>query len=417
MRAEIVSIGTELLLGQIVDTNAAYLAQKLSELGYDAHFRQTVGDNHRRAVQVVSLAIERADVVLITGGLGPTEDDVTRQVVAAAVGVPLVESPEALEQVEGYFQRLGREMSAAQRRQALIPMGSRVIPNPVGSAPGFLWEGADRAIIALPGVPGELRAMMESWVVPYLRELARTRGGQGVIVSRVLRFVGIGEAALEQQLIDLIHGRANPTLATYAGVGEVSLRITARAADEEAARALIEPVERAVMERMGPFCYGFDDDTLESVVVRLLERRGWKLAVAESCTGGLIGDRLTNVPGVSAFLLEDVVAYSNDAKSRRLGVDPELIRAHGAVSEACALAMAEGIRRTAGADVGLAVTGIAGPGGGTPEKPVGLVYVAAACPGRTLVERHQFPGDRMQVKRRAATAALALLRRCLLEAD
>lgn len=416
MRAEIVTIGTELLLGQIVDTNSAYLAQKLSELGYDAYFRQTVGDNHRRAVQALSLALERADVVLVSGGLGPTEDDVTREAVAAAVGVPLEESPEALQQVESYFRRLGREMLPGQRRQALIPRGARVIPNPVGTAPGFVWESPDRAVVALPGVPGELRAMMEGWVMPYLRERARSRGGEAAIVSRVLRFVGIGEAALEQQLIDLIHGRTNPTLATYAGVGEVSLRITARAADHEAAQALVEPVERAVLQRVGAFCYGFDDDTLESVVVRLLERRGWKLAVAESCTGGLVGDRLTNVPGVSSLLLEDVVAYSNESKSRRLGVDPELIREYGAVSEPCARAMADGIRRTADADVGLAITGIAGPGGGSPEKPVGLVFVAVACPGRTLAERHQFLGDRLQVKRRAATAALALLRRCLVEA-
>lgn len=410
-----VSIGTELLLGQVVDTNAAYLARKLSEVGYDAYFRQTVGDNHRRAVQAVALALERADVVLISGGLGPTEDDVTREVVAAVVGAPLEESPEALDQVEAYFRRARREMLPVQRRQALVPRGARIIPNPVGSAPGFAWEGHQRAVVALPGVPAELRAMTETWVVPYLRELARSRGERAVVFSRVLRFAGIGEAALEQRLVDLLHGRANPTLATYAGTGEVSLRITARAADEPAARALVEPVERAVLERVGEFCYGFDGDTLESVVVQLLGRRAWKLAVAESCTGGLVGDRLTNVPGVSAYLLEDVVAYSNDAKVRRLGVDPHLIADHGAVSEACALAMAEGVRRTAGADVGLAVTGIAGPGGGSAEKPVGLVYVAAAWPGGARAERHHFAGDRWQVKQRAAVAALWLLRRCLVE--
>lgn len=417
MRAEIVSIGTELLLGQIVDTNAAYMAQKLSEIGYDAHFRQTVGDNHRRAVQAVALAIERADVVLISGGLGPTEDDITRDVVAAAVGAPLEVSEEAASHVEDYFRRLGREMIPSQRRQALIPQGGRVIPNRLGTAPGFAWEGQGKAVVALPGVPRELRAMMEGWVIPYLRERARRLAGiEGIVFSRTLRFVGVGEAALEQVLIDLIHRRENPTLATYAGTGEVSLRITARARDEGEARALIAPVERAVLERAGAFCYGFDADTLESAVVTLLSRRNWKLAVAESCTGGLVGDRLTNVPGVSAYLLEDVVAYSNEAKIHRLGVDPEVIRLHGAVSEACARAMAEGVRGTSGADAGLAVTGVAGPGGGSAEKPVGLVFMAVALPSGTPVERHQFAGDRLQVKQRAATAALDLLRRGLLGA-
>ncbi|HEY8498874.1 MAG TPA: competence/damage-inducible protein A [Limnochordales bacterium] len=416
MRAEILTIGTELLLGQIVDTNAAYLARKLSELGYDAYFRQTVGDNHRRAVMALSLALERSDVVIVSGGLGPTEDDVTREVVAAAVGAPLEESAEALAQLQAYLQRVGRPLLPAQRRQALVPRGARVIPNPVGTAPGFAWEGAGRAVVALPGVPGELRAMVESWVAPYLAEWARERGQAGVIHSRVLRFVGIGESDLERALLDLLHGRTNPTLATYAGTGEVSLRITARAPDRAAAEAMVAPVEQAVLERVGRFCYGFDGDTLESVVLRELERRGWRLAVAESCTGGLVGDRLTNVPGASAVLVEDVVAYANEAKERRLGVDGELLRQHGAVSEACARAMAEGVRRLSGADVGLATTGIAGPGGGTPEKPVGLVYVAVACPGRTVAEQHRFGGDRLHVKARAATAALALLRRCLVEA-
>ncbi|HEY8426383.1 MAG TPA: competence/damage-inducible protein A [Limnochordales bacterium] len=416
MRAEIVTIGTELLLGQIIDTNSAYLARKLGELGYDTYFRQTVGDNHRRAVMAVSLALERADVVIVTGGLGPTEDDVTRDVVAAAVGVPLEESAEALAQVTAYFERVGRPMAPTQRRQALVPKGARIVPNPVGTAPGFVWEGTDRAVVALPGPPGELKAMMESWVGPYLAERARSRGQAGVIVSRLLHFVGIGEADLEQRLLDLLHGRTNPTLATYAGTGQVSLRITARAADEATARGMIGPVEQEVLARVGAYCYGFDDETLEAVVVRALARRGWKLAVAESCTGGLVGDRLTNVPGASEVLLEDVVAYSNEAKQRRLGVEAALIQEHGAVSEACARAMAEGVRRSAGADVGLAITGIAGPGGGTPEKPVGLVYMAVATPAATVAERHRFGGDRLHVKARAATTALALLRRCLVEA-
>ncbi|MBE3597708.1 MAG: competence/damage-inducible protein A [Limnochordaceae bacterium] len=417
MRAEIVTIGTELLLGQIVDTNAAYLARTLSAVGYDAHFRQTVGDNYQRAVEAVSLALGRSDVVLVSGGLGPTEDDVTREVVAGAAGVPLELSAEALDQVEAYFRRLGREMLASQRRQALVPRGSRVIPNPVGTAPGFAWEGDGRAIIALPGVPAELEAMTRSWVVPYLQERARRAGQSGVILSRVLRVTGPGEAAVEQALQDLLHGRSNPTVATYAGTGEVHVRITARAPDEEAARALLAPVEREALRRLRDAVYGFDDQTLESVVVDLLRRASARLAVAESCTGGLVGDRLTNVPGVSECLVEDLVVYSNEAKMRHLGVDARILSEHGAVSEPCALAMARGVAARAAADLGLAITGIAGPGGGTPTKPVGLVYLAVAGRGGTRVERHVFGGDRIQVKRRSAQAALDLLRRFLLEAS
>ncbi len=415
LTAEIVSIGTELLLGQIVDTNATYLARRLSEVGVACYFRQTVGDNVRRAVQAVSLALERADVVLLVGGLGPTDDDVTRQVAASVVGVGLQEHPEALSHVESYFRRIGRPMTPGQRRQALVPQGARIIPNPVGTAPGFLWEGSGKILIALPGPPGELTAMVDGWVLPHLADRARQAGAGQVFYSRVLRFTGIGEAALEDRLRDLIASQSNPTLATYAGVGEVSLRITAAAADEERARALVEPVEQAVRERLGLYCYGVGDATLEGVVAELLEKRGLTLAIAESCTGGNVSDALTDIPGISRVLLETVVAYSNGAKVRRLGVEPAVLEAHGAVSEACARAMAEGVRRTAEADVGLGITGIAGPSGGSPEKPVGLVYVAAALPWATVAERHLFGGDRRAIKVRAARAALDLLRRQLLK--
>lgn len=414
LTAEIVSIGTELLLGQIVDTNAAYLARRLSELGIECYYRQTVGDNVRRAVHTVSLALERADVVLLVGGLGPTDDDVTRQVAASVVGVPLCEHPDALSHVESYFRRLERPLSPGQRRQALVPQDARIIPNPVGTAPGFVWEGAGRTLVALPGPPGELVAMVDGWVVPYLAERARQAGAQRVIYSRVLRFTGIGEAALEDRLRDLIDAQSNPTLATYAGVGEVSLRITAAAPNEEQARALVAPLERVVRERLGPYCYGTGDETLEGVVAELLAQRHLTLAIAESCTGGRVTDAFTDVPGVSRVLVETVVAYSNESKVRRLGVDRAVLEAYGAVSEPCARAMAEGARRTAPADVGLGITGIAGPTGGSPDKPVGLVYLAAALPWGTVAERHLFGGDRRSVKARAARAALDLLRRQIL---
>ena len=414
MRAEIVSIGTELLLGQIVDTNAAYLARQLSALGLDCFYRQTVGDNVRRALHAVSLALERADVVLLVGGLGPTDDDITRQVAAGAVGTELEEHPEALALVEAYFRRLNRPMQPHQRRQALLPRGARVIPNANGSAPGFAWEGGGKAVVALPGPPLELQAMVEGWVASYLAELVRRREGGRVIRSRLLRFVGIGEAALEEQLQDLIRSQSNPTLATYAGVGEVSLRLTASAPDATEADRLLDGLEQQVRARVGSYLYGTGEQSLEEAVVELLQQQGCTLAVAESCTGGLIGDRLTNVPGVSRHLLEVAVVYSNEAKVRRLGVSPELLEAHGAVSEACVRAMAQGVRRTAGSDIGLAVSGIAGPGGGTADKPVGLVFVAVADADACQVEQHRFPGQRRTVKWRASQAALDLLRRWLL---
>src|SRR5690606_9679143 len=316
LRAEMLSIGTELLLGQVVDTNAAYISERLAQLGIDLYFRHTVGDNRLRLAAVLSHALVRSDIVITSGGLGPTQDDLTKEVVAGLFAEPLEERPEAVRHIEEVLARAGRPVSQNNLRQALFPPSAELIPNPVGTAPGMWLEREGRLIICLPGVPAELKAMMEQTVVPRLAE----RRGGGLLRSRTLRFFGIGESALEEAIADLIEAQSNPTIAPYAGTGDVKVRLTARASSEAEALSLIEPVEVEIRSRLGAYLYGYDDDTLEGVVGRHLRSRGWRLAVAESCTGGLVSHLLTNVPGSSDYLLESVVAYSNEAKERRLGV-------------------------------------------------------------------------------------------------
>lgn len=411
MKAEIVAVGTELLLGQVVDTNSAEIAQGLAELGIDCYFQTHVGDNPLRLAAVLGQALVRSDVVIVTGGLGPTEDDLTKEALAAVAGKRLQLHPEALAQVRGYFERLGREMPENNLRQAMIPEGAEILPNRVGTAPGVYLKVHGAHVFCLPGVPGEMRAMWKEEVAPRLSRLA---GGPSVILSKTLRFYGIGESALEERVKDLLHGE-NPTVAPYASVGEVRLRITAKADSPGEAARIIEPVEREIRSRAGRFLYGEGDDTLERVAGRLLRERGKKLAVAESCTGGLITHRITNVPGSSAYLRQGWVVYSNEAKVEQLGVRPETLARHGAVSEPVAAEMAQGALQRSGADLAVAVTGIAGPGGGTEEKPVGTVCFALATPGGTRTWTARFAGSREEIKWRSASEALNLVRLALLE--
>lgn len=409
MRAELIMVGTELLLGQIVDSNAAYLAEQLAAIGINVYHKTTVGDNWTRIAAALGQAFNRADIIITSGGLGPTDDDLTKEVLAAVTGRQLVLHEEALAQIEAWFQRQGRTMPPRNRKQAMLPEGARFIPNSWGTAPGVVLETGTHVAICLPGVPRELRGMMESFVVPYLRERA---GGGAVIRSRTLRFCGIGESDLEERVRHLTRG-SNPTVAPYAGSGEVKLRITARAANEEEAWRLIEPVERELEELAGEWLYGYDDDSLEGVVGRLFAERGLTLATAESCSGGLISHRITNVPGASRYFLGGLVTYSYRAKETLLGVSPATLRTHGAVSPQTAREMAAGVRRALGADVGLGVTGIAGPGGGTPEKPVGLVYLGLNDGRHQYVRRIVVPGERERVKLMTAQNALDGLRRLL----
>lgn len=410
MRAEILSVGTELLLGQIVDTNAAAIARELADLGIDVFFKQTVGDNPQRIQDAVHLAMSRADVILISGGLGPTEDDLTVEAIAGALDLDLVRNDAVADQIRDFFAVRGRVPPDTVYKQANLPRGAAVIPNARGTAPGVHLEHDGRMLFIMPGVPFEMDGMLHGYVIPYLRQ----RTGEMEIRSTILRVTGEGESAVEARIADLIRG-TSPTIAPYAKLGEVHLRITAKGAPQDVAAALARG-EAAVRERLGDLIYGTDDLTLEEVVGGLLVSRSLTIAVAESCTGGLLAQRLTNVPGSSAYFREGIVAYSNEAKVERLGVDRVLIEQFGAVSTEVAEAMAAGIRSRARTDLGVSITGIAGPSGGTVEKPVGLIFLGLAYAQGVLHRRLNVgtePG-RLGIRHLAAQAALNLIRLHLL---
>jgi len=414
MKAEIISVGTELLLGQIVDTNAAYVARSLAELGFSVYRKTTVGDNRARLANAVREALERADVVVTTGGLGPTEDDLTRETIAEVLGVQLMENPEVLAYIKGYFVSRGACMTENNTKQALVPRpgAGSYFPNTMGTAPGITFEAGEKRVICLPGVPREMIYLMETHVEPYLRAYLTRSGACEAIVSKVIRTVGIGEAALEERILDLAHDRTNPTVAIYAGAGECQIRVTASAEGEAEAWRLIESVQREIKARLGSVVYGYDDDALEVVVAGRLAAAGATLAVAESCTGGLICGLLTDVAGSSSFLERGIVTYSNSAKRDELGVRGPTLDAYGAVSRETALEMACGVVRKAGTDIGLSVTGIAGPGGGSSDKPVGLVHFGLVDAKKVSVmsARMRFGGDRCSVRVRASKFALDMLR-------
>jgi nicotinamide-nucleotide amidase len=411
VRCEIVGVGTELLLGQIVNTNAAWIGQRLADVGWDCLRHTTVGDNEARIAEVLREALGRADGVIVTGGLGPTQDDVTREAVAAVAGVPLVRRPVLEDWLRERFARMGTRMAEMNLRQADVPEGARYIDNPRGSAPGLIVEVGGKPLYAVPGVPREMQGMLERVVLPDLA----ARAGEGrAIVSRVLRTAGVGESRLAERLTPLWEaaGGGQVTLAYLASAGEVRVRLTAVGATREEALAEIAPVEAKIREELGEIVYGVDDETLEAAVGRLLGERNGTLATAESLTGGLLGGRVTAVAGSSAYYLGGVVAYATEAKAALLGVDRDLLATQGPVSEPAAAAMAEGARRAFGADLGLATTGVAGP---TEQdgRPVGTLCLGVADAAGTATATMRAPGDRAQVRAWAATVALDLLRRRL----
>ena len=408
MKAEIICIGTELLLGQIVDTNAAFLARELADLGIDLYHKTTVGDNLERVITTLKLAWNRSDLLILSGGLGPTQDDLTREAVAGLIGEPLEFNEEAWRQISAYFKKVDRPMPESNRRQAMFPPSGQVVPNHLGTAPAMFVAKDHHYVIALPGVPNELKGIWEVQIKPRLRPVL-ARGNNPAITSRILKIAGIGESAMEEKIMDLILGQTNPTIAPYAGKGEVALRITAKGLDEDENLRLIAAMEAKVRERIGIYIYGYDSDNLETVIGRILIKAGWTLATAESCTGGLVAHRITNVPGSSDYYLGGVNSYSNQLKVNLLSVPATVIKEYGAVSPETAQAMATGIRELTGAQVGTGITGIAGPGGGSSGKPVGLVYMAANIGGRVLVEKRIFPYDRIGNKEASAQAMLTLL--------
>jgi len=413
IKAEIVSVGTEHLLGQIVDTNAQYLCTVLADLGIAVYYRTTVGDNTARVQEVFLNALQRVDLIISTGGLGPTDDDLTVAAVAEALGLPLERHEEAWAHIQEFFRRRNRPLSSQQQKQAFLPRGAQAIPNTRGSAPGVILEHGGKTLVFTPGVPREMKGMMEDHVVAYLR--ARGLAGAEVIRSRVVRIIGLGESAVEDRLRDVMRASTNPTIAPYAHTGECHVRITARGTEVDA-ETLLDHTESIVRERLGDAIYAVGDAPLEEVVSGLLARRGVSIAVAESCTGGLVAHRLTRTSGASAYLDGGVIVYSNAAKHRWVGVPEAMLAEHGAVSAEVARALAEGVRAKAGTDLAVSTTGVAGPTGGTDAKPVGLVFLALAHAGGTEVRETRFgtePG-RVGVQYLASQTALDMIRLHLL---
>jgi nicotinamide-nucleotide amidase len=407
MTAEILCIGTELLLGNITNGNARWIAEQLAALGIAHHRQAVVGDNRERLIAELQAAAQRCQVLITTGGLGPTPDDLTTEAIAAAFGAPLVEHPQVWAEIQARLAARGRPCAASNRRQAFLPEGAALLPNPTGTAPGMIWSPRPGfTILTFPGVPSEMRAMWQATAASWLQA---TGLAEGVFASRMLRLWGIAESDLAERMADLLEA-SNPTVAPYAGSGEVKLRITARAATAAEAEQLLAPVEQEIRARTGRLCFGENEDDLASVVLQQLRRGGHTLAVAESCTGGGLGAALAAVPGASDVFLGGVIAYANRVKQELLGVPAEQLASHGAVSDSVAQAMAVGVRRATGADWALAITGVAGPSGGTAEKPVGLVHIAVAGPDGCCSEGVRFGASRGRCWIQALSAGEALNR-------
>jgi len=423
--AEILSIGTELLLGEVLDTNSKFFATELARLGIDCYYRVTVGDNKERIKGTLKQAFDRSDIVITSGGLGPTADDLTTECIAEFLKLPMVMDDAVLKDIERLFAERHLNMPETNKKQAMRPQGSGVLHNPNGTAPGLMWvipqdvlanAGVEnperkRAILTFPGVPSELVSMWMLSGAGFIADNFLT----GAIFSIELKHYGIGESALAEKYGHLLEGNS-PTVAPYAGQGECRLRVAAKANTIEEAKALVTPVAEQIRRESGMLCYGQDEDTLESVVGQLLIQHNLTLSVAESCTGGLVSKRITDVGGSSQYVKLNVVTYANEAKHALLGVSQEILDRFGAVSEECAIAMAEGVAKLSGADIGLSITGIAGPSGGTPDKPVGTVFLGLFSNGQMDTKELTLGSklSRQEIRFRTSSAALNMVRLHLL---
>lgn len=412
MVVELISVGTELLLGNIVNTNAQFLAGECAGLGLSMYHQVVVGDNEERLSEVLRTALRRSDIVILTGGLGPTEDDLTKEVCAKVMGYPLEEDAHTRARIQEYFKNgIFKEIPENNWKQAMVPMGALVLDNDNGTAPGLILEKYGKSVILLPGPPVEMYPLFRDKVYPYLQKLQPE-----MIISRMVKICGWGESQVEERLLDLIDAQTNPTIATYAKTGEVHIRITARASSEEEADKLIKPVVKEIKKRFGSTVYSTkEEETLEMAVIRLLKKYELTVTTAESCTGGLLAGRIVNVPGASEVFREGFITYSNKAKRKILDVNKATLKKYGAVSKETAKEMATGGVFATDSDICIAVTGLAGPDGGTEEKPVGLVYMACYIDGHVTVEQYQFKGNRNKIREQSVVKALDLLRRCVLE--
>lgn len=415
MITELISVGTEILLGNIVNTNSAYLSEKCALLGLNVYYQDVVGDNEGRMRDVICTALNRSDVVILTGGLGPTEDDITKEVTADLMGMPLEEDSHSRKLIDKYLKEY--EKNNPQRRitknnykQAMVPKGAIVLDNHNGTAPGLILEKKGKTAILLPGPPNEMKPMFEEYIVPYLQ-----KNQPEIIVSQMVKISGIGESQVAEEIQDLIESQTNPTIAPYAKTGEVHLRVTASAENEKACKKLIKPVVKELKKRFGENIFATDESkTLEEAVIDLLKEKDLKLSLAESLTGGMIAQRIVNVSGASDVFGYGFVTYSNKAKHKCLGVKKSTLKEKGAVSAKCAREMAKGACKESGADISISVTGLAGPGGGTKETPVGTVFMGCCYEGRTIAKEFHFTGNRMRIREQTAAHALAMLRDCII---
>ncbi|NCB28486.1 MAG: competence/damage-inducible protein A [Clostridia bacterium] len=406
MNAELIAVGTEILLGDIVNTDAQLISQGLSELGINVFYQTVVGDNPDRLRGVIENAKQRADIIITTGGLGPTLDDLTKETLAEVFGKKLALHQPSYNRLVDFFHAIDREMTPNNVKQAWLPEDCTVFTNQWGTAPGCAFEADGKHVLMLPGPPRECNPMWKECAMPYLYPLAG-----GCIVSHNIRVFGLGESAMEDRLHDMMESMTNPTIAPYAKVSECFARVTAKADTTEEAEALLAPVVDKVCDMLGDDVYGVDVDSLEQVVGDLLREKGLTLAVAESCTGGLLSKRITDVPGSSAYYKGGVCSYTNEVKVNLLGVEQATLDAYTAVSEQVAGQMARGVARVLGTDIGIGITGIAGPDGGTEEQPVGLVYISIFYAGNTVTKKMQTSLGRDRVRNHAASTALDMIRR------
>lgn len=412
MVVEMIFVGTELLLGNILNTNAQYLSEQCAALGLFVYYQTVVGDSEERLATTIQTALKRADIILLSGGLGPTEDDLTKEVCAKVIELPLVEDPHTKARIKAYFKDLiSGEIPGNNWKQAIVPKGALVLDNHNGTAPGLIVEKDKKTVVLLPGPPNELKPLFEEAVAPYFKKRQ-----PGTIYSKMVKICGVGESKAETMIRDLIDTQTNPTLATYAGTGEVHIRITARAADEKEANRLIKPVSEEIKARFGISVFTTEEsETLEEVVVKLLKKYKLTLTTAESCTGGLLAGRLINVPGTSGVFREGFITYSDKAKHKYLNVKESTLEKYSAYSGQTAREMAEGGAALTGSEACISVTGIAGPDGGTLDKPVGLVYIGCCLNHKTIVEEHHLKGNRDKIREQSVIKGLDLLRRCILE--
>src|SRR5687768_16896279 len=408
--AEIIAVGSELLTPFRTDTNSLWLTDRLNAAGVEVRLKTIVGDDDARLEEAIRDALKRSGVVVLTGGLGPTEDDITRKIAARALGRRLLLDDDVLEDIKAKFLRWGRKMPEINARQAMVMEGAEVLPNPNGSAPGMYLEHEGRVVVLLPGPPREMKPMFDERVFPKLVG----RAGGVRVARRVMRVAGLGESAVDERIAPVYTQHKNPQTTILFNSTEIEIHLTAQGKTDAEAELLLDGLAGQIEERLGDSIFAFRGEKMEEVVGLRLAVGGFTLATAESCTGGLVAHRLTEVPGSSSYFTEGLITYSNEAKTRLLGVPAELIESRGAVSAEVAEAMAEGVKRRAGVDFGLSVTGVAGPGGGTEAKPVGLVYIALADDAHTEHRRLMLPGDRHLIRWRSSQAALDLLRRRLI---